>query len=146
MRISDWSSDVCSSDLIEPLHCGLTQIDRLVAHDHIGKRAAFERSADPKPMRPVDVAQDQMTAGGEHAVGKDDRPGVEVEPSGFGKACGRRIEDGCCRRDRRLPERWFVSSERARCTGESTIPSAGPPHPAPPWSLPPNTYRFDTPP
>src|SRR3546814_6544361 len=42
---------------IEPLHCGLTQIDRLVAHDHIGKRAAFERIADPKPMRPVDVAQ-----------------------------------------------------------------------------------------
>src|SRR3546814_5007266 len=64
---------------IEPLHCGLTQIDRLVAHDHIGKRAAFERIADPKPMRPVDVAQDQMTAGGEHAVGRSEEHTSELQ-------------------------------------------------------------------
>src|SRR3546814_4170876 len=34
MRISDWSSDVCSSDLLEP------QIDRLTAH-HDALRAGF---------------------------------------------------------------------------------------------------------
>nr|WP_267222283.1 hypothetical protein [Novosphingobium clariflavum] len=56
----------------------MAQIHRLVAHDDIGKRAAFERIADPKAVRPVDVAEDDMTAGRECAVGQDDRPGVEI--------------------------------------------------------------------
>src|SRR3546814_1303637 len=37
MRISDWSSDVCSSDLLEP------QLDRLCAH-HDALRAGFGQS------------------------------------------------------------------------------------------------------
>lgn len=32
---------------IEPLRCRVAQIDRIVAHDHIGKCTAFERIADP---------------------------------------------------------------------------------------------------
>ncbi|GAY20147.1 hypothetical protein SFOMI_0669 [Sphingobium fuliginis] len=119
---------------IEPLRCRVAKIDRIIAHDHIGKRAAFERIADPKAVRPVDVAEDDMPAGRECVVGEDDRPGVEIERRSFGKAGRRRIEDDRRRRERRLPERGFVSRERARRARERRGPSAGPSPPAPRWS------------
>src|SRR3546814_4937756 len=58
MRISDWSSDVCSSDLLEPLHrSGKTQADR-VAADVL---AVF----DDGPARRPDVA-DRIAFGREN--------------------------------------------------------------------------------
>lgn len=119
---------------IEPLRCRVAQIDRLVAHDDIGKRAAPERIADPEAVRPVDIAEDEMPAGRECAVDKDDRPGVEIERRSFGEAGRRRIEDDRRRCERRLPERGFVSRERARRARERRGPSAGPSPPAPRWS------------
>ena len=119
---------------IEPARCDVAQIDRLVAHDHIGKRAAPERIADPEAVRPVDVAENEMPAGRECAVGQDDRPSVDIQQRGFGKAGRRRIEDDRRRCERRLPERGFVSRERARRARERRGPSAGPSPPAPRWS------------
>src|SRR3546814_3457016 len=46
MRISDWSSDVCSSDLIDPMHQFM--IEPLVGTDHLsigGYNIAFTNSA-----------------------------------------------------------------------------------------------------
>ena len=115
---------------IEPVRCRVTQIGRIVAHDHIGKRAAFQRIADPEPVRPVDVAEDDMTAGRKRAVGKDDRPGVEIERSGLGKAGGRGIEDDGRRCERGQPERGLSCGELGRWARESTVPSAGPSPPS----------------
>ncbi|EZP68891.1 hypothetical protein BV96_04125 [Sphingomonas paucimobilis] len=120
---------------IEPLRGGVTQIDRIVAHDDIGKRAAFERIADPETVRPVDIAEDEIPAGRQCAVGKDDRPGVEIERRGFGKAGRRGIEDDRCRRERRQPERGLIRGEGGRRVRERRGPSAGPSPPAPQWSL-----------
>lgn len=121
---------------IEPVRCRVTQIDRIVAHDHIGKRAVFQGIADPEPVRPIDVAEDDMTAGREPAVGKDDRPGVEIERCGLGKAGGRRVEDDRRGRERGQPVRGFSRSEDGRRARESTAPSAGPSPPGPRRSLP----------
>src|SRR3546814_2740338 len=50
MRISDWSSDVCSSDLLEP------QIDRLTAH-HDALRAGFGEPPIDRARLIADLAE-----------------------------------------------------------------------------------------
>lgn len=120
---------------IEPMRRRVAQIDRIVPHDHISQRTSFQRIADPEPMRPIDVAEDDMAAGRKRPVGKNDRPSVEFERRGLGKAGGRRIEDdgrGC---ERGQPERGFSGGECSRRARESSVPSAGPSPPAPRWSL-----------
>src|SRR3546814_9263578 len=68
MRISDWSSDVCSSDLVRDAHFGL-EIGMF------GKPAAFEHVAKlllaPAPARLGRVAQrvDQLRRLARHALG-----------------------------------------------------------------------------
>src|SRR3546814_20755022 len=49
MRISDWSSDVCSSDLRDPRDAGM-QVDRLVQHDP----AVAAAKPGPAPVVPTD--------------------------------------------------------------------------------------------
>src|SRR3546814_6088151 len=53
MRISDWSSDVCSSDLIEeiPIAAGVAVVGpardgRIIAQDHLARRLGLRREAE----------------------------------------------------------------------------------------------------
>src|SRR3546814_6455037 len=86
VRISDWSSDVCSSDLRVPLH-RFHFAQGGVAGDAGGIDQDVERA-----MRGLDLAH-QRPAGGE--IGDVERGEVDVEPVGFaaegqiGRASGR---------------------------------------------------------
>src|SRR3546814_1055740 len=58
MRISDWSSDVCSSDLIQPLDAVLiVRVDnsagpRIFHHRHIFPDGVIGFHLEPPPIRP----------------------------------------------------------------------------------------------
>src|SRR3546814_19759160 len=80
MRISDWSSDVCSSDLLARADDGLRDRDRK-GHDFT-KRLAIE---SPEPVRSSDI--DEMLAAGlvpMGIVGKSFRRDAEL-PAHIGK-------------------------------------------------------------
>src|SRR3546814_11254631 len=55
MRISDWSSDVCSSDLVEPRHRGRNRAfgERRIAAKQFIARTFALRLLDPEPGRGI---------------------------------------------------------------------------------------------
>jgi len=71
----------------------MAQLDRVVPDEHISERATLQRVADPEAMRDIDIAEDEMTPGRKRAVGKNDRPGVDVEWRRVDDPGRRRVED-----------------------------------------------------
>src|SRR3546814_19357446 len=69
MRISDWSSDVCSSDLVEVVRASVRILQALVIHDETLEQVILERGGGPAtalhPARrahPVADGQDGVEA------------------------------------------------------------------------------------
>src|SRR3546814_16060893 len=77
MRISDWSSDVCSSDLVDHRVDGVEQLLGHAHHDPCPTRAATP--VDPKPpaprslsgRRPASSQATRVTRSEERRVGKE---------------------------------------------------------------------------
>src|SRR3546814_14745272 len=67
MRISDWSSDVCSSDLLLQPDVGDRVIDRLAAEcgGHRFRRDVFARRTDTAGGEAIGVARPKRVDGGE---------------------------------------------------------------------------------
>src|SRR3546814_18446338 len=88
MRISDWSSDVCSSDL-DDLHRARRDDVGEAAGDRVVDEAAVER--EPVVLR----------IAGDHAVGAD-RAGIGVVPSRVGEEGAGRTRS----EERRVGKAW----------------------------------------
>src|SRR3546814_11087924 len=99
MRISDWSSDVCSSDLGEgdrpELHCGSgQQVDEPVQPDLLAPLAEpDEHRADPEeavvavPQRDEGTADDRRESGRDIARGLAEGDQVRSEERRVGEGC-----------------------------------------------------------
>src|SRR3546814_12072397 len=94
MRISDWSSDVCSSDLVlvERLHVQLGPAPQLLLHRHSALLqrvhnaseslcSPAEHMPDRAPGQPVLLAQDRLVAMAEEIESADDL--YPLDPSEF---------------------------------------------------------------
>src|SRR3546814_2258995 len=78
MRISDWSSDVCSSDLIEIDHHQIDRADRMVAHRRgvFGIVAHAEQPAMHLGVERLDAAVHHLGKAGEIGNVAHREPGV----------------------------------------------------------------------
>src|SRR3546814_13591070 len=78
MRISDWSSDVCSSDLIEIDHHQIDRADRMVAHRRgvFGIVAHAEQPAMHLGVERLDAAVHHLRKAGEIGNVAHREPGV----------------------------------------------------------------------
>src|SRR3546814_15425050 len=89
MRISDWSSDVCSSDLIDHLRQRAVQVG-IVAKNGEGDGAQFQLGP-PQACRLLYLAPDLGAAGkGEEAHTRILQQGLRPEERRVGKECVRK--------------------------------------------------------
>src|SRR3546814_1003274 len=102
MRISDWSSDVCSFDLIVPAAVIGHRVDRDVGHEQAEHPGDGEDEAVPEP---------QQEAGG---VGRDG--GRHLLGAG-GEAC----EEG--KGEERLAHQWLLAVNSTPRPASTTIPT-----------------------
>src|SRR3546814_6696393 len=80
MRISDWSSDVCSSDLREAAHEVRNRVDRAERHDVVDAREVADTDgADGQPLhRAGDAARGDHVALVERVLELDEDAGDDV--------------------------------------------------------------------
>src|SRR3546814_12444521 len=80
MRISDWSSDVCSSDLREAAHEVRNRVDRAERHDVVDAREVADTDgADGQPLhRAGDAARGDHVALVERVLELDEEAGDDV--------------------------------------------------------------------
>src|SRR3546814_12765852 len=106
MRISDWSSDVCSSDLIDP--CPYTERKRLVSAGHEYSREHIVADLGSLPRAAVARVEDGMAHRTEHGFSVSERFEVPADhetqrslTGALGAAGHRRGEHGIAFRLRR---------------------------------------------
>src|SRR3546814_4286857 len=102
MRISDWSSDVCSSDLLDRVRDAVRLNLNILPVDIIGGDIGDEIAAEPAALQPQLVIGDAVRL---RAVGDDqvvlvdraDQPGTRVddggeEPRRYGRIGGQAVD------------------------------------------------------
>src|SRR3546814_7605201 len=119
MRISDWSSDVCSSDLFE------AEVDAQVDHARTGAVADHPRPPPPRRPSAVAVHDDGEVAGEGHGLV------AGIGDSGLG-----------IRKSRSVRFSEVVPASAFSCLAQSRIPNPEsrpliPPSVPVPWPLPP---------
>src|SRR3546814_4140201 len=88
LRISDWSSDVCSSDLIFAVEVGAGDVRAHVAERIAGRepdRGDREDRGDEETL--VHRAHDVLAAAETHKIGADDRGDDRLEERRVWKEC-----------------------------------------------------------
>src|SRR3546814_20233860 len=97
MRISDWSSDVCSSDLVEISPSRLARISRKAPPD-MPEEGGYDAASDPDPAPPLDTeppaaletALETLASDVEeqaHRIERDEAAAVRSEERRVGHEC-----------------------------------------------------------
>src|SRR3546814_15965903 len=86
MRISDWSSDVCSSDLLVELHAGEEE-GRADAEDVAGADRQYDQHRhveDAVPERPPGGGEERPARIDDRDAAEEEQPKIEVQSEGRG--------------------------------------------------------------